>query len=162
MPLKIAGFELTVQVHKAHDLVTTKLNIATAETEILRVVPGENQVLIFPNNNLLNLKLVSSVPAEIGPGSVVSFWRVDATGAHQECFAQTEYTPWHNIDFSEQSKDEYREILGIGFLPKLRGVDAVRISPGYRLEIRLKATTVVDWTEADSLVWFGLAQELLK
>lgn len=162
MPLRISGVDLEVQIHKEHDLVTVLPNIARAATPILRVSPGENQVLIFPKDNPVAMKFFTSGGVEIPPGSVVSFWRVDASGAQQECFAQAEYTPWHNIPYDEQTREEYRDILSVGFLPRYRDLSAIVIPPGWRLEIRLNSTAVVDWTHANTQIWFGLGQDLLK
>lgn len=162
MALKIGGFDLTVQIHKAHSLVTTTQNVANAETEIFRVDPAENQVLIFPRDNLVAMKLYDTGGNEIAAGSEVSFWRVDDSGQEAECFAKAEYSPWKNIAFDDQFDADYRDMLGIGFLPRLVGVDAIHIRPGYRLEIRLKAATQVDWANANTVISFGLAQELIK
>ena len=162
MALKIGDFDLTVQIHKAHTLFTPATNVPTAETEIFRVEPAENQVLIFPKDNLLCLKLYDVDGNEITGEAELSFWRVDDSGQEAECFAKLNYSPWKNLDFDEQFKEDYRQILGISFLPRLAGVDAIHIRPGYRLECRLKASKAVNWDNANTAVSFGLAQELIK
>ena len=158
---KVQGFELALQIHKAHDLVTTASNIANAETKAFTVTPGENQVLIFPRDNPLQLKLYDTSANELEDNAVISLWRVDDTGETQERFASVLYSTWKNIAISDQFKDQYAETLSIGFLPKFEG-DAMYIAPGQKLEIRVNAATVIDWSNANTKIFFGLAQELLR
>ena len=157
----IHGFELALQIHKAHDLVTTASNIANAETTALTVTPGENQVLIFPRDNPVQMKLFDTAGSELDDNAVISLWRVDDTGETQERFAGVLYNTWKNIAISDQFKDQYSDALGIGFLPKFEG-DAIHVAPGQKLEIRVKSATVIDWSNSDTKIFFGLAQELLR
>ena len=158
---KVHDFELVIQIHKAHDLVATASNIANAETKAFTVTPGENQVLIFPRDNPLQLKLYDTSAAELEDNAVISLWRVDDTGETQERFASVLYSTWKNIAISDQFKDEYADTLSIGFLPKFSG-DAMYIAPGQKLEIRVNSASVIDWSNADTKIFFGLAQELLR
>ena len=158
---KVQGFELTLQIHKAHDLVTTASNVANAETKALTITPGENQVLIFPRDNPVQLKLYDTSANELEDNAVISLWRVDDTGETQERFASVLYSTWKNIAISDQFKDQYADTLGIGFLPKFAG-DAIHVAPGQKLELRVNAATVIDWSNADTKIFFGLAQELLR
>ena len=161
MAKKINGFELEVQIHKAHDLVTTASNIANAETKAFTVSPGENQVLIFPREDPVQMKLFNTSGVELEDNAVISFWRVDDTGETQERFASVLYSTWKNIAISDQWKDQYADALSIGFLPKFDG-GAIYVSPAQKLEIRVKSASVIDWSNANTKVFFGLAQELLR
>ncbi len=159
---KVQGFELVVQIHKAHDLVTTTGNVANAETKAFVVTPGENQVLIFPRDNLVRMKFYDSSGNELEDNAVIAFWRVDDTGETQERFAAVLYSNWKNIVISDQPKGEYRDTLSIGFLPKFSSGAAIHIAPGQKLEIRVNSASVIDWSNADTKIFFGLAQELLR
>ena len=158
MAKKVSGIELEVTIHKNHDLVTTIQNVANAESPIFRVTPGENQVLYFPNNNPVQLKLYDTAGDEIEDGAELSLWLVGPAGQYEEKIASALYAAWKNITWADQFDPKYEDAISIPFIAKRA---AVGIRPGYKLEFRLKASTQVDWDNVNTRIQFGLGQEIM-
>lgn len=143
MALKIHGIVLTDEITKDSDIVTTKTNTPSAMTAILEIKPEQNELIIWPNDNPIMLKLYDSSGNEVEATAVISLWKVHPGRKQEEKLAERIYANWRNTDFSDQSDPKRRESLTLPFSQDDK--DGVVVPPGYWLELRIKTSLTIDW-----------------
>lgn len=159
MAREINAIRLTVDLHKKHSLVTTSANVPGASTKILTITPGDNQIIYWPNDLPLLLKLYTSAGAEIAPEAELSLFKVWPGRIKEELLGTKSYAAWRNIAFADQSDPDREPNLSIPFHEA--SALAATIPPGYWLELRLNSTAVVSWDYANTQFFAGVGQQII-
>ena len=154
----IHGVPLTLRLHKTHERVTTQANVAGAFTPILFVSPADNQILYFPNENPIVMKLYDTTGAELPPSAELVLTRIAPDGYTEQVLAKTIYQPWKLTSLENQSDPKRQALLCFRFTDPT--LDAVAIHPGYKLCIKLKADSVVNWANANTQIYFSVGERL--
>ena len=150
----------TLQIHKVHGLVRTASNVAGAATRILTVEPGDNQILYWPNDLPILLKLFTAGGVEIAPEAELHLFKVWPSDSQVELLGTMAYAPWANTAFADQSDPERAASLAIPFH---RGdAIAATIPSGYKLELRLNAASVVSWAFATTRFFAMIGQQIIS
>ncbi len=159
MAREVNAIRLTVDLHKAHSLVTTSSNVPGAMTKILTVTPGDNQILYWPNDLPILLKLYTAMGAEIEAEAELSLYKVWPGRIKEELLGSKSYSSWRNIAFADQSDPEREANLAIPFHES--AALAATIPPGYWLELRLKSDSTVSWAYANTQFFAGVGQQII-
>ncbi len=158
MATTVRGVPLTLHIHKNHERVKTMANVANALTPILELSPADNQILYFPNTNPIVMKLYDTTGAELPPDAELVLTRVAPDGYTEIVLAKTIYQPWKLTSLENQSDPKRQGLLAFYFTdPK---IDAVAIQPGYKLVLKLKAGSVVSWTNANTQIFFSVGEKV--
>jgi len=158
MPAEVRGVPLTLHLHKNHERVQTVANVAGALTPILYLSPADNQILYFPNGNPIVMKLYDTAGNELPPSAELVLTRIAPDGYTETVLAKTIYQPWKLTSLENQSDPKRQGLLAFHFTDS--ALDAVAIQPGYKLCIKLKADTVVNWNNANTQIFFSVGEKV--
>jgi len=159
MSREINGIRLTVDLHKAHSLVDTKANIATASTVILKIAPGDNQIIYWPNDLPLLLKLFTAAGVELEPEAVLTLFKVSPGRMEEVVLGTKTYSAYRNIAFADQSDPSREPNLAIPFHDST--AIAATLNPGYWLELRILSASVVSWAHANTAFFAVVGQDII-
>jgi len=146
MAKKIHGIVLNAELTKDSSIVTTASNVAGASTAILTIEPEQNELIIWPNDNPIMLKLYDSSGNEVEATATLALYKVWPGRKKEEKLAERVYANWRNTDFADQSDPKREPNLTLPFSDDDKM--AVVVPPGYKLELRLTSSVTVDWSYA--------------
>jgi len=147
MPAKeINGVRLVAELTKDSDVVTTYANVAGALSRILSIAPNERQYFLWPDTNVIRMKLFDSDGNQVEANAELALVLVEADGAREQVLAKFTYGPYRALTMAQQWDPDREPSLAVSFVEPDRRLAVV--GPGQRLELRLKSSHVVDWDYA--------------
>lgn len=131
--------------------VSTQANTADVLTEIFRLTVPKKMVYDVYDETFLALKLYTSVPAEIGADSKLVIGVLLPGEEDMIPVGKLDYNIYANLTYAEQFNVNNQEFLRLS-LERAK----VTIKEDEALIIKLKSSSVVDWSQANTQIRFEI------